>query len=142
MVRFTILMEVQGMPQPNFMTETFPNTEPEIVRLGAEVRGLVTRAIKRSGKNAAQVVQEMSERLGGRPITASTIYELTRNGDPHQPREVRMPVTWVITFCEVTRDDGLQRFLMGPRLRTRVEHSERVQSLDWILEEIRKYARK
>src|SRR2546422_8948204 len=107
MVRFTILMEVQGMPQPNLTTETFPNPDPEIVGLGTEVRRLLTTAIKRSGKNATEVAREMSERLGGRPITASTIYELTRIGDLHQPRELRMPVTWVMAFCDITRDDGL-----------------------------------
>jgi hypothetical protein len=71
--------------------------------------------MKRSGKNANEVAKEMSERLGGRPITGSMIYELTRNGDPG--REVRLPATWVTAFCEITGDDRLQRWLAGPRLR-------------------------
>jgi hypothetical protein len=70
----------------------------------------------------------MTERLGGRPITGSMIYELTRNGGQGQPREVRLPVTWVPAFCEVTGDDRLQRWLAGPRLGVFIEFGERVSS--------------
>jgi hypothetical protein len=116
------------MLKPNFASETFPKTDPEIVKLGAEVRDLLTRALKRSGKNANEVAKEMTERLGGRPITGSMIYELTRNGGQGQPREVRLPVTWVPAFCEVTGDDRLQRWLAGPRLGVFIEFGERVSS--------------
>jgi hypothetical protein len=118
------------MVQPNLATETFPKTDPEIVKLGAEVRDRMTKAMKRAGKNAAEVAQEMTKRLG-RPITESMIYELTRNGD--QPREVRLPITWVPAFCDITGDDRLQRWLAGPRLCELIELGERVCSLDSIL---------
>lgn len=113
---------------PNLSTETFPKADPEIVKLGAEVRDLLTKALKRSGKNANEVAKEMSERLGGRPITGSMIYELTRNGGQDQPREVRLTVTWVAAFCEVTGDDRLQRWLAGPRLRVFIEFGERMSN--------------
>ena len=116
------------MLKPNFASETFPKTDPEIVKLGAEVRDLLTRALKRSGKNANEVAKEMTERLGGRPITGSMIYELTRNGGQGQPRELRLPVTWVAAFCEVTGDDRLQRWLAGPRLGIFIEFGERMSS--------------
>jgi len=118
------------MFQPNLPTETFPKTEPEILRLGAEVRDLMTGAMKRSGKNGAEVAAEMTRPLG-RPITESMIYELTRNGEPG--REVRLLATWVSAFCEVTNDDRLERWLAGPRLREFIELGERVCSLDSIL---------
>jgi hypothetical protein len=120
------------MFQPNLSTETFPKTDPEIVKLGTEVRDLVTKAIRRSGKNAAEVAQEMTKRLG-RPITESMLYELTRNTARDQPREVRLLATWVPAFCEVTGDDRLQRWLAGPRLCDLVELGEQVSSMEWVL---------
>ena len=116
------------MLKPNLLTETLPKTEPEIVKLGAEVRRLMTEAMTHSRKPAPEIAKEMSERLRGRPITASMIYELTRNGGQGQPREVRLPVTWVPAFCEVTGDDRLQRWLAGPRLGVFIEFGERVSS--------------
>lgn len=116
------------MLNPNLSTETFPKSDPEIVKLGSGVRDLMTRAMKRSGKNANVVAKEMTDRLGGRPITESMIYELTRNGGQGQPREVRLPVTWVAVFCEVTGDDRLQRWLAGPRLGVFIEFGERMSS--------------
>jgi hypothetical protein len=112
--------------KPNLLTETFPKTDTEIVKLGAEVRRLITEAITRSRKTAPEVAEEMSRRLG-RPITGSMIYELTRNGDPE--REVRLLATWVPAFCEVTGDDRLQRWLAGPRLRELIELGEQVCSM-------------
>jgi len=120
------------MFQPNLSTETFPKTDPEIVKLGTEVRDLLTKAIRRSGKNAAEVAQEMTKRLG-RPITESMLYELTRNTARDQPREVRLLATWVPAFCEVTGDDRLQRWLAGPRLCDLVELGEQVSSMEWVL---------
>ena len=120
------------MVQPNLLTETFPKTDPEIVKLGAELRDLLSQAIRHSGKNAAEVAQEMTKRLG-RPVTESMVYELTRNSDRAQPRELRLLATWVPAFCEVTGDDRLQRWLAGPRLRELVELGERVSSMGWVL---------
>jgi hypothetical protein len=116
------------MTNPNLSTETFPKSDPEIVKLGAEVRDLLTKAIKRSGKNTNEVAKEMTEYLGGRPITGSMIYELTRNGGQGQPRELRLPVTWVAAFCEVTGDDRLQRWLAGPRLGVFIKFGEAAAS--------------
>ena len=120
------------MFQPNLSTETFPKTDPEIVKLGAELRDLLSQAIRHSGKNAAEVAQEMTKRLG-RPVTESMVYELTRNSDRDQPREVRLLATWVPAFCEVTGDDRLQRWLAGPRLCDLVELGEQVSSMEWVL---------
>ena len=111
---------------PNLTTETFPNTDTEIVKLGAEIRDLLSKSIARSGKHAAEVAQEMTKRLD-RPVTGSMIYELTRNGEPG--REVRLPATWIPAFCEVTGDDRLQRWLAGPRLRELIELGEQVCSM-------------
>jgi len=74
---------------PNLSTETFPKSDPEIFRLWAETRRLMTEAMKRARKNAKQIAKEMSEYLGGQPITESMIYELTRTGRLDQPRELR-----------------------------------------------------
>jgi len=116
--------------KPNLLTETGPKTEPEIVRLGAELRRLMTDAITRSRKTAPEVAEEMTKRLG-RPITGSMIYQLTRNGDPG--REVRLSATWVPAFCEITGDDRLQRWLAGSRLSGLIELGERVCALDSVL---------
>jgi len=116
------------MLKPNLLTESVPKTDPEIVKLGDEVRDLLTKALKHSGKNANEVAKEMTERLGGRPITGGMIYELTRNGGQGQPREVRFPVTWAAAFCQVTGDDRLQRWMAGPRLGMLIEFGERVSS--------------
>lgn len=113
---------------PNLLTGTFPKSDTEIVKLGAEVRNLMTRAMKHSGKNANEVAKEMTERLGGRPITGSMLYQITRNGGQGQPREVRLLVTWVAAFCEATGDDRLQRWLAGPRLGVLIEFGERMSS--------------
>jgi hypothetical protein len=115
---------------PNLLTETGPKTDTEIVKLGVELRGLLTKAIKWSGKTAPEVAKEMAKRLG-RPITESMMYEFTRNGDPG--REVRLPATWVPAFCEITGDDRLQRFLAGPHLRDLIQVGEQVDTLDSIL---------
>ncbi len=114
--------------KPNLSAETFPKTDPEIVKLGSEVRDLMTRAMKHSRQNAKAVAKGMTDRLGGRPITGSMIYELTRNGGQGQPREVRLPVTWVAAFCEITGDDRLQRWLAGPRLGVFIEFGERMSN--------------
>jgi hypothetical protein len=114
----------------NLLTEIGPKTEPEIVKLGAELQRLMTDAITRSRKTAPEVAEEMTDRLG-RPVTGSMIYELTRNGEPG--REVRLPATWVDAFCQVTGDDRLQRWLAGPRLRELAELGERVCAVDSIL---------
>ena len=98
---------------PNLPTETFPKSDPEIVKLGAAIRNLMSEAMRRCRKPAPEVAEEMSKRLG-RPITASMVYELTRNGMPQ--REIRLLATWVLAFCESTNDDRLQRLLAGPRL--------------------------
>ncbi len=121
--------------KPNLLTEIVPKTEPEFVKLGAEVRRLMTDAITRSRKTAPEVAEEMSMRLG-RPITGSMIYELTRNGE--LGREVRLLATWVPAFCEITGDDRLQRWLAGSRLRELAELGERVCAVDSILGEVLK----
>lgn len=126
------------MLKPNLPTEYVPKSDPEIVRLGTEVRDLLTHAMKSAGKNAKEVAKEMSERLGGRPITGSMIYELTRNGGPGQQREVKLPVTWLAAFCLATGDNGLQRWAAGPQLRELIELGQRVRSMRWVVEEIRK----
>jgi hypothetical protein len=110
--------------KPNLLTETDPKTEPEIVKLGAELRRLMTDAITRSRKTAPEVAEEMTNRLD-RPITGSMIYELTRNGDPG--REFRLLATWVPAFCEITGDDRLQRWLAGPQLRELIAFGEGVE---------------
>jgi hypothetical protein len=112
---------------PNLSTETFPKTDPEIVKLGRKVRDLMTQAMKCAGKNAKEVAKKMTERLG-RPVTEAMIYELTRNGGRDQPREVRLLATWVAAFCEVTGDDRLRRWLAGPRLGIFMDFGERMAS--------------
>jgi hypothetical protein len=114
------------MLNPNLSTETFPKSEPEIVKLGADIRHLMSEAMTRCKKTAPEVAKEMSERLG-RPITGSMIYELTRNGLP-QP-EIRLLASWVLAFCESTNDDRLQRLLAGPRLRELIELGETVEGM-------------
>ncbi|MGD0697177.1 MAG: hypothetical protein ABSB82_20350 [Terriglobia bacterium] len=87
-------------------------------------------AITRSRQTTPEIAEEMSKRLGIR-VTASMIYELTRNGNPVP--ELRLLATWVPAFCEVTGDDRLRRWLAGPRLRELIETGERVHSLPQIV---------
>lgn len=118
------------MYQNKVSTEVGPKTGPEIERLGREVRRLLAEAMTRSGKNATDIAEDMTKRLG-RPVKKSTVYEFTRSDQPGL--ENRFPATWVSAFCEATGFDDLARFVMGPRLCDLVELGERVESMGSIL---------
>jgi hypothetical protein len=66
------------------------------------------------------LAEELSRRAGRR-ISPSMInaFAAPSNETAH------FPAALVIDLCEVTGDDRLQRFLMGPRLRALVEFAER-----------------
>ena len=121
------------MYENKLATEVGPKTGPEIERIGREVRRLLGEAMTRSAKNAADIADEMTKRLG-RPVKRSTVYEFTRSDQPGL--ENRFPATWVSAFCEATGCDDLARFVVGPRLRELVEQGERVSELEFILKQM------
>lgn len=118
------------MYENKLSTEVGPKTGPDIEKIGREVRRLLGEAMMRSGKNAADIADEMTKRLG-RPVKRSTVYEFTRSDQPGL--ENRFPATWVSAFCDATGCDDLARFVMGQRLRELVELGERVCTMEPIL---------
>ena len=84
------------------------------------VRRQISDAIRRSNKSRAEIAEEMSRRLECR-ITASMLNDYTAE----TKGAARFPAAWIAAFCAATNDDGLQRLVMGARLRKLVSLGER-----------------
>ncbi len=97
--------------------------------LEAAVRKLLKDLMKQSKKSRANIADEMSL-LAGRPISKRMI------DDWVSPKmRARFPAALIEAFCEVLRNDTLQRHVMGARLRGVVELRE--EQLTWLAESLR-----
>jgi hypothetical protein len=75
------------------------------------LRALLAQSVRRSGRSREQIADDLARALG-REITVHML-----NGWIAPGREgARMPASFVRTFCAVTGDDTIQRFLLGNHL--------------------------
>ncbi len=81
------------------------------------LRDLIADIIRRCPKKRPQLAEELSTALG-QHITSFMLDCFTATG------KSRFPALFVQAFCDITGDDRLQRFVMGPRLRRLVEFAE------------------
>lgn len=76
------------------------------------IRRLVDAAIGCSGMSRVEIADELAKQVG------ETVTSEMLNGWTSQAKKrLRFPAAFVPAFCEITGDDQLQRFVMGPRLR-------------------------
>lgn len=87
------------------------------------------------GRRSASVARALTEKLN-RPVTQSMLNSFTRRDS----ERARFPAAWVAAFCEVTRDDRLARFVMGPRLAALVQLGEALLELGEIDPKARRLA--
>lgn len=91
---------------------------------------VMTRCKTMRGKDRGQVAREMAEGLGRldsplkRAVTESMLNEFTRS--IQQGRESHFPAAWIRSFCEVTADDELAKFVLPERLRRALAIGEAV----------------
>ena len=76
------------------------------------IRRLVDAAILCSGMSRDQIADELTKQVG-EPVTSMMLFGWTSESK----KRIRFPAGFVLAFCEITGDDQLQRFVMGPRLR-------------------------
>ncbi|MGH9345508.1 MAG: hypothetical protein ACRD19_17310 [Terriglobia bacterium] len=79
--------------------------------------------MKRSGLSREEVAARVSVILG-RPVTVSTLREITRN--PTKKHQFRFPLAWTPALCEVLGDWGLLREVLPAELKAALEVAERV----------------
>ncbi len=94
-----------------------------------EVRRFLRRLMKDSGKDRAQIAQEMT-RLLGRPVTPSMLADFTRNGT--KKRHVRFPLAWAKAFGQVAGSDDLVRSQLREDAQRALAFGELV--LPWIMQ--------
>ncbi len=89
------------------------------------IRKIVSEVMHHSTKSRAQIAEEMS-RLVHVEVTANML-----NGYAASSKTgVRFPAAFINAFCQVTGDDQLQRLLLSPVLRKKVEIVERELTAD------------
>lgn len=84
------------------------------------IRKIVSEVMHHSTKSRAQIADEMSQLVH----VAVTAHMLNGYAAPSKSG-ARFPAAFVNAFCEVTGDDRLQRLLLSPALRNKVEIVER-----------------
>jgi hypothetical protein len=86
----------------------------------ATIRKIVSEVMHHSTKSRAQIADELSQ-LVDVEVTANML-----NGYAAPSKTgVRFPAAFINAFCQVTGDDRLQRFLLSPVLRKKIEIVER-----------------
>jgi hypothetical protein len=85
-----------------------------------KIRQLLSDIMAACSKDRQQIAIGLSRRTG-RAITVSMLNDYTAT----TKTAARFPASYVQDFCEVTNDDRLQRFLLGPRLLALIELGER-----------------
>ena len=84
------------------------------------LRRLLSDVMGTCGKDRSRIAAELSQEIG-RPLTVSILNDYTAT----TKAGARFPAAYVRHFCEVTGNDSLQRFLLGPRLLALIEIGER-----------------
>ncbi len=118
------------------MASSAPQRKDGTVPVEDEVRCLLRRRMKDSGKGRAQIAQEMCDLLG-RPITPSMLADFTRNGT--KKRQIRFPLAWTRAFDQVTGSDDLARSQLQDEARRALSFGELV--LPWVIQRGTKLAK-
>ncbi len=85
----------------------------------AALRNLLSEMFTDFNEKRPQLAVELSHRAGRR-ISSSML-----NAFAAQSNETaRFPASLIVPLCDITGDDRLQRFIMGPRLLSLVEFAE------------------
>ncbi len=101
-----------------------PNFETKIGLEDSELRKLLSRLIKPSGKKRCQIADEIG-RLCGLHISERMLNDWT--SECH--RSARFPAFLIEPFCQVIGNDELQRRLVSERLRELIELGEKAERL-------------
>lgn len=89
-----------------------------------EVGRLIRRAIKKSGLSSQQFAAALSDRVGYR-ISPNKVNDWTAASKKFS----NFPLKLLHIFCEVTRDDALQRFAAGTKLSKMIRLGENVAQM-------------
>ena len=101
-----------------------PNTPYKFGLQDSELRKLLSRLIKQSGKKRFQIADEMS-RLCGLHISERMLNDWT--SECH--RSARFPAFLIKPFCQAIGNDELQRALVSERLRELIGLGEKTERL-------------
>ena len=102
------------------MPDTAANIGGANLDLDAKIRSLISEIIHTSPMKRPEIAERMSALLD-RKISVHMIDCFTATCKEQH----RFPAAWIEAFCSVTRDDRLQRLVMGPRYRKLVDYAER-----------------
>lgn len=109
------------------MEETSTNSRTLEAEPAKTIRRLVDAAILCSGMSRDQIADELTKQVG-EPVTSMMLFGWTSESK----KRLRFPAGFVSAFCEITGDDQLQRFVIGPRLRRLLSLAEaEVEKLLW-----------
>jgi hypothetical protein len=88
------------------------------------VRNLITGLIRRSTMSRIEIVEKLSLHVG-RKISKRMLDDWTAESK----KRARFPACFVQVFCEVIKDDRLQRHLLSERLRKLLSVGEAIDDL-------------
>jgi hypothetical protein len=109
---------------------TMPHKD-RTVPLEDEVRCLLRRLMKESGKDRPTLAQTMTDVLN-RPVTPSMLAEFTRNGNGR--RQNRFPCAWMKPFNAAVGNDKLTRSQLLEQSRKALALGELM--LPWLSEQV------
>ena len=104
--------------------------------LGKLIRRALKVAMVARGLNEDDLAKELSIRTG-RPITASLVHAWTAESK----HKWRIPADLIPFVCEILEDDSIQRLVMNPKQRERLELGESVPRMVSLLRGVLKQAR-
>jgi hypothetical protein len=86
----------------------------------AALRRILSDILTESSEKRHDIAEKLSARAGRR-ISCSMLNAFAAPSN----ETARFPAALIVHLCEITGDDRLQRFVMGPRLLRLVEFAER-----------------
>jgi hypothetical protein len=101
-----------------------PKIEEKIGLQDSELRKLLSKLIKQSGRKRPVIAEEMSV-LSGLSISESMLNDWT--SEYH--RSARFPAVLIASFCRALENDQLQLSLVSPRLRELIDLGRKAERL-------------
>ena len=98
----------------------------------AVLRRLLNQAIRSCPLSRVEICEALTRRLALR-VTPFMLDSYTAESK----KPARFPAAFVVSFCEVTGSDELQRHLLGARLRELLEVGDRTVEWAWALRKVR-----
>lgn len=95
-------------------------TRPTNDDFDAALRRLLSDILTDGSEKRNEIAEKLSARAGRR-ISCSMLNAFAAPSN----ETARFPAALIVHLCEITGDDRLQRFVMGPRLLRLVEFAER-----------------